>query len=252
MKGTTVISFKQFLLSEEVIQDQEEMIDRIRTECKPFLEEIDFIVKPGIENASMIRTSYVPRALWRGSSHDAALVKLSGKRTRQPSDTAPEMHELLVRHLTNQFGWPYRAMGVFCSTAAEQAAGYGDDLFIVFPIGEYEYIYSPTIPDAYQELDNHLIDYPKMWKEILSSMGKKESEYERDGMQEPNWSKWYELVYDYLEKTTPYTNANLKQALNNFSEKGIEVVLKCDNYYALNVGARYKDTAIQVLMGISK
>jgi hypothetical protein len=247
-----MVSFKQFLLSEEVITDEEEMIERIKTECAPFLKEIDFIVKPGIETASFITRTQVPRALWRGASHDAALVKLSGKRTRHPADTAPEMHELLVRHLTNQFGWPYRAMGVFCSTAAEQAAGYGDDLFMVFPIGEYEYIYAPSIRDAYEQLDNHLIHYPKMWKEILSSMGKKESEYERDGMQEPNWSKWYELVYDYLEKNTPYTNANLKHALNEFSEKGIEVVLKCDNYYALCVGPRYRANAIQVLMGISK
>jgi hypothetical protein len=246
-----MVSFKQFLLSEEVITDEEEMIERIKTECAPFLKEIDFIVKPGIETASFITGVQVPRALWRGASHDAALVKLSGKRTRHPSDTAPEMHELLVRHLTNQFGLPYRAMGVFCSTTTEQAAGYGD-LFMVFPIGEYEYIYAPSIRDAYHELDNHLQDYPKMWKEILSSMGKKASQYERDEIQEPNWSKWYELVYDYLEKTTPYTNVNLKQALNEFSEKGIEVVLKCDNYYALNVSARYKDTAIQVLMGISK
>jgi len=251
MKGTAVISFKKFLLGEEVIEDHQEMIDRIKNECASFLKEINFKVYPAIENAYYLNSGSIPRALWRGLSSNAPFIKLPGNKLRQPSDTSPQMHSLLVKHFSNQFGYPYRAMGVFCSSAVEQAIQYGDNLFLVFPIGEYEYIYAPDIDDAYSQFDNHSVDMPRMWDEILSYMGKEENDY-TNKYGDVMYDKWFELVYDYLEKTTPYTNNNLRNLLENNSDKGKEVVLKCDNYYALNVGPRYKDTAIQVLMGISK
>lgn len=247
----TAISFKQFLLNEEVITDKQEMIERIKTECKPFLDEIDFRVNPSIEHASSITYLNVPRALWRGISNDGALIKLSGNRPRFPSDTSPYMHELLVRYFAKHFGYPYRSMGVFCSSAREQAAEYGGNLFIIFPIGEYEYVFSPEIKDAYMSFDNSQSDYPKMWNEIITNMGKRESDYQ-DDIGDIRYEKWFDLVYDYLEKNTPYTNSNLKAFLDMRSDDGAEIIVKCDNYYALDVGAAHRRNAIDVLMGISK
>jgi hypothetical protein len=247
-----VISFKSFLLQEEIIDDDvDEMIHRIKTECAPFLKEIDFKVNPSIENARFINDTNVPRALWRSSENDAPLVKLSGNRVRHPTDTSPEMHALFVKHFSHQFGYPYRAMGVFCSTSRQQAAGYPGNLFLIFPIGEYEYIYAPDVDDAYSQFDNHLVDMPGAWHEILRDMGEDEEDYLTD-TGDVNYDAWYQLVYEYLGKNTPYTNANLKSALSMHSERGIEVVLKCDNYYALCVDPKCLDTAVAVLTGLTK
>lgn len=256
----TVISFKTFLNEQNTrhIDDAEEVIHRIKTDCAKFLNEIDFYVGPGVESAAYINNTTVPRALWRGMTLlNTEFVKLQGDRTRTPSDTSPYMHRLLVDHLNKQFGWPYRHSGVFCSSARSQAYSYGDNLFLVFPIGDYSYVYSPKIQDAYQSFDNHTNpDGPKMMEEILSAMGKTAAEFDGDMEDEDYYRKWFNLVYEYLEKYKPYTDKYLKHVLDSNSalQNGIEIVVKCDSYYALNVLPQDEHTKVikQVLLGISK
>lgn len=258
----TVISFKTFLNEQNTrhIDDPEEVIHRIKTDCARFLDEIDFYVGPGVESATSIMSTTVPRALWRGMTLvNTQFTKLPGNRTRSPSDTSPLMHRLLMQYFQDHFGYPYRHAGVFCSSARSQAWGYGDNIFLVFPIGDYSYVYSPKIQDAYQAFDNHTNpDGPKMMEEILSAMGKTAAEFEFDDDMEDGefYHKWFHLVYEYLEKYKPYTDKYLKHLLDSNSalQNGIEIVVKCDNYYALNVlpQEEHRKLINKVLLGISK
>lgn len=255
----TVISFKNFLLTENSrsIDDPAEVIHRIKTDCARFLNEIDFYVAPGIENSTSIGHVNIPRALWRGTTLvNTQFAKLPGNITRNPSDTSPEMHRLLVQHFDDHFGYPYRHAGVFCSSARSQAFGYGDNLFLVFPIGDYSYVYSPDIQDAYHAFDNHTSpDGPRMLDKILSAMGRSSAEFDLEDRSDFDHA-WFNLVYQYLEKYKPYTDKYLKNVLDSKSsfEKGVEIVVKCDNYYVLNAlpSEEHESVIKKVLLGISK
>ena len=252
----TFISFKNFLLQEESLSN-EQIIDHIKNECSEFLKEIDFRVNPSIDTFSSISYNQVPRALWRSAQHDAdVFIKLSGNRLRTPTDTNLKMHTLLVKHLSNQFGYPYRSLGVFCSTSKLQATEYPGTPFLIFPIGEYEYVYSPIVRDAFEQFDGQSSgNEPTAWKQIFSKF---KDENKEDYLDEDGYilyNKWYDLVYEYLEKYKPYTNTDLKSALDTYSKDGIEVVVKCNNYYGVSVDSQNRpaeDRARIILKGISQ
>ena len=111
------------------------MIERIKKECKPYLEAIEYNV--------------MEYRLYRGMQGTAApymtgRVRLEG---RKPQATGTHIHNAVNEYFTIKFGEPFRD-ALFTSSDANFAADYGN-LFLVFPTGQFTFIWSEEVDDLY-------------------------------------------------------------------------------------------------------
>ena len=123
------------------------VIKRIQSECKPYLEAIEYNV--------------LEYRLYRGmqgtnAPYMSGRVRLTG---RKPQATGTHVHDAVNEYFTENFGAPFRN-ALFTSSNPNFAADYGN-LFIVFPTGKFKFIWSPNIEDLYNHewaLDEALDD----------------------------------------------------------------------------------------------
>jgi hypothetical protein len=232
-----MISFKQFLKLREDGSVAAACAERIFKDCVPYLKQARIRV-----DRNNIRRS--TGLLWRGMKGLAGdssnpCMRLAGNRERKPSDTNLALHAILDTHLFKHFGFHYRSKGVFCSNSPVQASGYSSDLYLIFPIGHFKYVWSDTLYDAYAELDNRWhSNPPQSYLIILHDM-----QVQHEGLVDENgfpvdYDAWYELVGQWLEKTRPYKDSGLQECLREHEGGdgfGREIMLQCSEYYAVNI-----------------
>jgi len=117
---------------------KEDIIKRLKKDCKPFLQEI----------------KKAKGFLYRGSSYYVQTMRKAIPRTdRKPTDTPIKLHDQANDFFIKKFGWAGRN-GVFASHLI-QALQYGRDAtgtYLFFPIKEYKFIWSPEIDDFWIDL----------------------------------------------------------------------------------------------------
>ena len=133
-------SFKQFLIEskEPPISKQELdiILSSIRNNCKPYIQE----------------TSANPKfKLYRGidKKETPPYMEVSPQRNRQPVDTAVWMHEAMDNWFQAKFGLRARSQTLFTTALERQASLYGQP-YVAFPVGNYQYVWSPKVMDLYQ------------------------------------------------------------------------------------------------------
>jgi hypothetical protein len=73
---------------------------------------------------------------------------------RKPSDTPPEVSQMVDEWLHKNTGYYFRSTSLFCSGRTMQASEYGR-VYVVIPIGEFHYCWSPNVSDLYMDLYTH-------------------------------------------------------------------------------------------------
>jgi 8-oxo-dGTP pyrophosphatase MutT (NUDIX family) len=111
------------------------VIKRIKSECKPYLEATEYDV--------------MEYRLYRGlkgtnAPYMSSRVRLTG---RKPQATGTHIHDALNEWFTKKFGEPFRN-ALFTASKADFAADYGN-LYLVFPTGNFSFIWSPKVGDLY-------------------------------------------------------------------------------------------------------
>lgn len=192
--------FLQFLLEGEA--SSENAILKMESACIPFLKE----------------QGSRKNILWRGMSRRFELSNnhmVDVKKDRRPLDTQLELHHALDDWFLDNFGFRARSNAVFASGSENFALVYGD-LYAIYPIGDFEYVWSPRIKDTLllDQEANHLL------ARIEQKSGTKFDKEE-----------WLEqkanIIIDLLEKGR-YSDTNLKAAIAS----GSEIMIHCDKYYA--------------------
>jgi len=132
------------------------------------------------------------------------------RKNRKPLDTPKEIHKKLDELFKKEFGWKARSEGVFCSGDAPSSV-YGD-LYYIFPIDKFKYVWSPDIRDLTLELERFDILY-------IEGDGKFIEGYD--------YKKFHEILPQLV---STYKDNDLQSALRS----GNEISLKCKKYYAIN------------------
>jgi hypothetical protein len=197
--------FIQFLAENE--RDDaasEKAILKMESECAPFLEEL----------------GSRKRVLWRGFNRRFSLPAnhiVQVRADRKPVDTQLELHHAMDDWFLDNFGHRYRSNAVFASGSEKHSAVYGD-LYAIYPIGDYEYVWSPKVKDTLL-LDEHA---RQLLTRIENQSGLK---FDKD--------EWLEqkaaIIIDIMDKSR-YTDAHLYSALSS----GHEIMVHCDAYYAFH------------------
>jgi hypothetical protein len=137
------MSFKDYL-TEEV--GNAELAKKLFKECRPYIEEL--------------RKNKLDHFFYRGTNKKTNdLMKIKPRTDRYPKDMPQGVHEYIDNYFYRKFKWRPRSEGVFTSYRRSEVLNYGF-AYIFFPIGKYQYIFSPDIEDLYGELDgNTIMDY---------------------------------------------------------------------------------------------
>lgn len=183
------------------VEDVKKAGELILKNCRPFLQQINYNLDE--------------YALYRGIgiNEKKLFIELSARLTnRHPSATPLKIHKFLNKQFENQFGHPFRN-AVFATGDPGVAEYYSKEItneiiprfsiYSIFPIGEFEYIWSPDILDLYDKLGE--FDYGDI------TLSKKVKEYIMD------------------EIIPSYKNTDLLEAIKS----GHEIMLWCEKYYGL-------------------
>jgi len=93
-------------------------------------------------------------AVFRGLHHTTnGLFKIPCPVMRQPRDTPPEAHEAADNWFFQNFGISYRSNALFGTGSFNQAKEYGY-VSAMFPIGDFNFCYSPIIDDLTGALED--------------------------------------------------------------------------------------------------
>lgn len=148
-----------------------QFIEQVKKDCKPFLAE-----KPK------------HMALYRGMKGKPTFVyNKQIRKDRTPSDTIPYIHDLVDEYFYKKFHVKARSQSMFCTGSYSEARGYGF-VYSVFPIGNFECIWSPNVEDLYRLIQSalavnfseYMADYPfnanSVPKNVLKEMNDKVTE----------------------------------------------------------------------------
>lgn len=224
-------AFKTFLKEDEEFA---EIINKIVNDCEPFLKEID------IEDDADAQRHFLYRGM---GSLNEMFVKKDVRKNRTPKDTPQKVHEIMDQSFNDIWGHRFRSNAMFCNGNTMEAELYGN-VYMVFPIGNFDYVFSEEIEDFYKDLDQVLFDeimdnysindlggpFNKMMmvKFIQSGM-----DYEKFPEFPLNEDQMKEL-FDRVIKSK-YTNDNLDKYVKGNQISTHEVMIACDSYYAVNL-----------------
>jgi hypothetical protein len=192
LKDTSDGSNKDFLR-----RSGQEIAQMINRDCQPFLS------KAGGETA------------WRGImtyDHNALVQKKDIRVDRAPMSSDGRYHELYNRVFADMGFSTNRSNGMFCTGAYKIAFQYGV-AHAVFPIGDFDFLWSPDVRDMF----NHFQDsWPNFWKDV---------EGEEAG--EPDFEAIEEAI-----RASYRENDNLVAAIKS----GNEIMVRGTGYYAVREG----------------
>ena len=111
------------------------MIPKISSKCRPFLQAVK---------------SCKNKALWRGVTGSKNIVIYKTIRTdRKPLMSKVKIQKEWDKLFMETYGWKPRSEGLFVTGDIDMTSGYGDNHYIVFPVGPIQYLWSPTIADLF-------------------------------------------------------------------------------------------------------
>lgn len=184
------MKFRKFI-NERSRLPVEEIVKILKKDCGPFLRE----------------TKSVKNFMWRGGLgiSVADIKKNVVRKGRLSRDMSHWLHKLLDETFEDNFGWKTRSNSAFAVGSRPISLKYGTP-YLFFPIGKYNYIWSPTIKDLYEHLRRLFgIEFPP------------------DTITE----EWIEenIISEYIDKNLVKV---VKNSLHN------EVMFNCKKYYLVD------------------
>ena len=198
----------EFIL-EGVTNDHQQFLNLVKHNCQPYLQQ----------NRHPLTDSPLWRGMYPGNYSDAegSYQKRNVRLTdRKPRDTPMEVHKILNQVFIDKYNAPYRN-ALFTTGRKMDIHDYGNG-YIIFPIGKFEFIWSPFISDLWR----YVSDKFKLGPQPI-----------------PPRDEQIKDVYEYINKIQ-YKQNDLEQAINS----GNEIMMRCSSYYAIEFNTfRYEDRA---------
>jgi len=224
----------------EEISD-EEIIKIVQRDCKRFLDN-----NPGTEYA-----------LYSGRNKSNKFIKNYVRKDREPLSMKKQIHDKLNNIFKEAYGVNLRSESVFCSRDIDVAGGYGN-LYMIFPIGEYQLYWSDIINDLYMDLGwadsalfslerdesyftlYHLIDSNADYKTTINQLHLNIRNKKGERLNNDEILKYVEDLKEKIDKDKNFRKEQIRKLYNTSKkvDKKIdraEIMLVCDEYYGLLV-----------------
>ena len=179
------MKLKRFLTEES----KEEVQEILQRDCKPYLREIG------------------PKRLYRGfKSNIKSIVKLNPRTDRLPSGFKIDYHNILDDLFHKVYKWNVIDTGVFVTSSPHTAKVYGKT-YVFFPIGNYNYLWSPNVLDSSTKIETMI-----------------EKESSKAPFMDP------EFIIKVKQIILSYKNKDLHSAIRSKNE----IIFSCKEYYLVN------------------
>ena len=223
-----MISFKQFILTENDDRDLDTFIDTIKRECSEFLRYNKVDINRG-------------GALFRGIDGSDDTGNLMGpiepRRNRRPMSTPQNRHLLMDDWFKDKFGFRYRSNGLFCFPNWDDANSYSRKVFLIFPANGYELCASNSILDLFTEFNDASEDPSDHALEWF------QDEYYKDA---PSKEEAIELFRQYERENDKGFIKGILENGDYFETKQLddinkesEVMVQCSEYYAIRTNGYF-------------
>lgn len=191
--------------------DFDKVIDFIQKRCKPFLQEIR-----GCRSRTLIRGK-------RDLNVDK-FAKVKRRENRLPMNMSPDYMRFLDDVFQDVFGWRPRSTGVFSEFSKAIKSGYGTP-YLLFPIGNFRYLYSNDIADFYLDdaMKSPVMYHPRK-NEITFNDKIVRAMYSDLELEELSKK---EVMKRWVKKA--FKNKNICRAKNDH-----EIMFDCDYYYLVH------------------
>jgi hypothetical protein len=235
-------------INEETISGRriDDILDDVFDRCKPYID--------------IIKSCDGQRLLFRGFNFkgedikDDVLLSIYAEKhitikeikhrwNRIPLDTPEEIHDLLNTKFVEKFGWEARN-GVFCylkDATHNTSTGYGVP-YMIFPIGDFEYLWSPNVFDLYGDNQAEIEMYMNQ-DEYFDELIEEDWESHCDGDNElyNNQEELQKFIDMRMETFNTDFIEHLDSLVNTYKDTDIckttqvrEITLNCDSYYLID------------------
>ncbi|CAG7580759.1 MAG: putative chorismate mutase-like protein [uncultured marine phage] len=243
-----------------------EAIKLIKRDCKPFLEELD-------KNPNLLSERFLMRGVQKVWENDEMLPELRYESTspskskfyrntwryriaykevrqdREPRDTAYGVSDAFDEEFEKKFNISPRMKGVFTTGNENTASQYGQP-FLVFPIGEYKYVWSPTVKDLFNKVDGNYwyryLDFPEgavdefmELEEGSDVQGEYGIDWYKEGMSEEEINN--HLSEDARNQVESIVSEYKDTDLEDGIKSGNEITFVCDSYYIVTFHQKIVD-----------
>lgn len=240
--------FESFATEDEAPTEQ--LLRQIKKDCSAFFMQCGNLpVWRGISHNDSTRgTTFGSRNLYLPSRKmpircSIDLVPVRKRRTPMSTDIA--IHHAVDEFFEMEFNTKFRSESMFATGNRDQASGYGSGggPSIVFPVGDFEFVWSPVIEDFYGDIVVSTPNFAdpaikkgliKLYREMgwlkPNASSRDFDEVHHDKFITSSVKEKAELVKTLLENNPHwYKNTNLAEAI----ESGHEIMFACDEYYAI-------------------
>ncbi|MFW6001933.1 MAG: hypothetical protein ACOCQD_01180 [archaeon] len=139
------MKFYNYLINERM-ESSDEKIEEIfkimSRDCKNFLKEYKKKRSPGL--------------LYSGRRKDEDYFIGKVRKNRDPKDTPQQIHDIADNYFKEYYGIKLRSNSLFCTMSRREAMAHGDNIYIVFPMGDYKIFYNPNVRDLFTEIAKFL------------------------------------------------------------------------------------------------
>lgn len=213
--------------------DFEKYGELIKQNCKPYLNEIGDIDS----------NSFILRGM---RNIDKQFVEKTVRKDRDPKLTPKPIHDFIDDWFKGNYQIKIRSEGIFGTGDNRRAASYGKP-YAIFPIGNFDYIWSPDIPDLTLRLEAVIAEALKQEGEKLDSQIDAFDIIKTKYNSQQKLPKQVRVaILKKLRSAKYQKNKNLKQAIKSNNE----IMINCDKYYAIEAGHSQK--AIKKLIDVLK
>ena len=177
--------------------DWEQVVKSLEKRCMPFLKEFDGPIYRGYNKGIQGKMS-----------------RKATRKDRKPRFIPEDVHNEMDNVLYDMFGWYPRSNGVFTGSegVAREFATNISKVYLFFPVGNYEYIWTEQYPDIYMLYDE-------------LSRAAKVGDYEPDTYEQVKQQLFDNVRNFYHEK---YLN---KMIINH---RDFEAIFNCESFYLVD------------------
>jgi len=172
--------------------DLDNVLTILQKDCSLFIRETGWFLYRGTN-----------RQLERG----VFISKQKPRLNRRPVDTRKRVHDMADKSFMKKFGWKVRSEGVFTATRPGMSRGYGKNLYLMFPVNGYKFVYSEDHYDFFIAQSQIESELRLRYKDPLYFLEQKDVDFLVDG----------------------YFGGNLKKAWRD--KQAREVIFNCPNGY---------------------
>lgn len=213
---------------------------QIRKQCQPYLRAV--------------KGNFGHRAMYRGMegvSNFRLYRTLPLRSNRNPVSSSIQLHDILDSTIETLAGFKARSNSLFVTGNILNAQEYGET-FLIFPIGDFKFVWSPLIADAYSSLDY----FPTFMRDTTLAGIFAQYLFENDYLPDNSvqgariWiltiskDEYYDILEDFMSKNIDklYKNDDLAAGLNSMNE----IMLGGFNeFIAVKLEDFYKDYAFE-------